>query len=53
MQGDLSQNAFAKQIGIHQSHLSNFYSGKADPGDEFCKKLGLQRIVMYRKVSKR
>ena len=44
-------SAYAKQIGIHQSYLSDVLNGRRDPGKSILKALGYERVVLYRPIS--
>ncbi len=43
-------SAYAAQIGIHQSYLSDVLHGRRDPGKSILKALGYERVVLYRKI---
>jgi DNA-binding transcriptional regulator YdaS (Cro superfamily) len=47
-----SQIVFANRIGVSQAYLNDVVHGRRTPADAVCKALGLERIVVYRKVRK-
>lgn len=49
MQGKGSQRQLAVALGVSPMFLNNVFNGKKDPGDKVLAKLGLERVVMYRK----
>ena len=44
-------SAYAAQIGIHQSYLSDVLNGRRDPGKSILAALGYERVVLYRPIA--
>jgi DNA-binding transcriptional regulator YdaS (Cro superfamily) len=47
-----SQKAFALQLGISPSYLSDVIAGRREPGPAVLSALGVERIVRYRPLPK-
>lgn len=47
-----SQKAWAEQAQVTGAYVNDVLKGKRDPGDAILKTLGLERVVVYRKVRK-
>lgn len=45
-----SQAAWAKEHGMSAAYVSDVLSGRRDPGEKALKALGLERVVIYRKL---
>lgn len=43
-----SQKAYAEQIGVSQTYLSDVLTGNRAPGEKILTSLGLEAVAMYR-----
>lgn len=43
-----SQRAYAEQIGVSQTYLSDVLTGNRAPGEKILNALSLEAVVMYR-----
>ena len=43
-----SQKAYAEQIGVSQSYLSDVLVGNRSPGEKILAALNLEAVIMYR-----
>lgn len=46
-----SQRELAIRLGVSAAYLGDVLHGKREPGSKLLKALGLERVVVYRKVS--
>ncbi len=44
-----TQRDLAADLGISQQYLNGILLGKQDPGPTVLKKLGLERVILYKK----
>jgi len=45
-----TQAAVARELGISPAHLSDLLRGNRSPGPKVLKKLGIERVVEYRRT---
>lgn len=45
-----SQRAYAEQIGVSQTYLSDVLTGNRTPGEKILTALGLEAVMMYRAI---
>ena len=48
LQGDRTAAAFAEELEISPSYLSDIYAGKRDPGPSVLEKLGFETVTVYK-----
>ena len=47
VQGEKTNTAFAKELGISKQYLTDIYNGRKEPGDSVSTALGFQRSTAY------
>lgn len=50
-QGERGQNEFAVELGVSPQYLNAVYKRRCDPGAAILSKIGLEKVISYRKAA--
>lgn len=51
MKGSSSQTDLARRLNVSPMYVSDLLNGKRDPGEKVLVKLGLERVIRYKRVA--